>query len=485
MIPEANRADQMGVEGKAIGWGKRPSCERFTVEHVMRCPPFLLARSAGRQKRCMAMNWGKVSKAIERSVAATALALSGCAPEFEAPVPRPPAKPESTEDLARFRGEHIGRDFGENNPWVAHVRAVDLDQDGRMDIVGCEAKDDEVIWLRQLETGGFQEIVVGSDLQAPVHVEAYDMDADGDLDLLVSSMSIVFPNNDKVGALVVLENDGAQTFIPRTLLQSVERVTDARAADFDGDGDLDLAVGQFGYDQGELRWMRNDGNWSFRSEILLRLSGAVNVAVEDFDGDGSMDIAALFSQQWEEIHLFLNDGDGRFDGRPVWGSTNEDYAASGMSSVDLNLDGRPDLLFSNGDGFGPSPVPGPRPWHGVQWLENQGGGNFAYRRIGDLAGAYSPVAADFDFDGDMDVVALSSFNDWTNPESSSLVLFQNEGEGNFKSVTLAREPIQILSIDVGKFGNDEGLSIASGGFHAYWPFERMSRFMLWRQSEGP
>lgn len=427
------------------------------------------------------MNWGVRNKAIEPVLLAVALLLCSCTPEFRAPIPMPPPKPETSIDLDWFKGESIGNGLGEKNPWVAHVRAVDLDQDGRMDVIGCEAKDDEVVWLRQLETGGFREIVIGSDLQAPVHAEAYDLDADGDLDVLVSAMNIVFPNNDKVGALIVLENDGAQNFSQRVLLQNVERVTDARAADFDGDGDLDLAVGQFGYDQGEVRWMRNEGDWNYRSEVLLRLSGTINVTVDDYDGDGSQDIAAIVSQQWEEIHLFLNDGQGGFTGRPLWGSTNEDYASSGMSTADINGDGRPDLVFSNGDGFGPSPVPGPRPWHGVQWLENLGAGNFTYHRIGDLAGAYSPVAADFDCDGDMDVAALSSFNDWTNPETPSLVLFQNQGGGRFEPVTLAYEPIQVLSIDAADMGDEGSLSIVSGGFHAYWPFERMSRFMIWRQ----
>ncbi|MGK0236800.1 MAG: hypothetical protein ACI92G_000256 [Candidatus Pelagisphaera sp.] len=434
------------------------------------------------------MNFGIVNiqspSILESILVVAAFALSACAPQVGEFIAKPPPKPVSTINLSLFNGEHIGRGFGDDKPWIAHVRAIDLDQDGRMDIIGCEAKGDEVVWLRQLETGEFQEIVIGSDMHAPVHVEAYDLDADNDIDVLVSSMSIVFPNNDKIGSLIVLENDGSQNFRQRVILENVERVTDARAGDLDGDGDLDLAVGQFGYDQGEVRWMRNDGDWNYRSEILLRLSGVINVTIDDYDGDGSLDIAAIFSQQWEEIHLFLNDGKGHFSGRPIWGSTNEDYAVSGMSSADINLDGRPDLVFSNGDGFGPNPVPGPRPWHGIQWLENIGSGNFSYHRIGDLGGAYSPVAADFDRDGDIDIAALSSFNDWTNPQVRSLVLFQNEGSGRFALTTLAHDPIQMVSIDAAAFGEDEDISIVSGGFHAYWPFDRMSRFMIWRQNES-
>lgn len=414
---------------------------------------------------------------------ATLLTLVGCGPdpsEFRA---EPEESVTQQVQLDRFKSEEIGNPIGDKRPWVAHVRSVDLDQDGLLDAIGCEAKDSEVVWLRQKTNGSFEEILLSDNAQAPVHVEAYDLDADGDLDILVSCMNVVFPNNNKIGTLMVLENDGQQNFTQRFLLENVERITDARAADIDNDGDLDLVVGHFGYDQGEVRWMRNDGNWNYTSEILLRLSGTINVVIDDLNGDGSLDIAAICSQQWEEIHLFENDGQGHFDGKIIWGSNNDDYAVSGLSATDLNRDGKVDLVFTNGDGFGPNPVPGPRPWHGIQWLENKGDGYFKYHRIADLGGAYSPVAVDVDHDGDMDIFALSSFNIWSNPKARSMVLYQNDGHMNFKAITLAHTPIQLLTIDVADYDKSGEYSIVSGGFHAYEPYERMSRFMIWRPQQ--
>ncbi|MCC5024021.1 MAG: VCBS repeat-containing protein [Candidatus Synoicihabitans palmerolidicus] len=69
-------------------------------------------------------------------------------------------------------------------------------------------------------------------------------------------------------------------------------------------------------------------------------------------------MVALLSLQWEEIYFFPNDGQGGFTTRRIWGSTNEDYGSSGISMSDLNQDGRPDIIYSNGDGFGPTPPPG-------------------------------------------------------------------------------------------------------------------------------
>ncbi len=368
-------------------------------------------------------------------------------------------------------------------PWIANLKCVDLDQDGLMDVVFCEAKESKVIWLRQLPSGKFEEHVLADNLEAPVHVQpVMGFSHPGRIDLLVASMGEVFPNNDKIGSIYILENDGHEHFTKHLIIDHVARVTDVQAGDFNGDGKLDLAVAQFGYDQGEIRWMERTGPWEFKSHNLLNLSGAINVCVADFNGNGHQDIAALVSQQWEEVFLFTNDGHGNFTSKVLFGSTNEDFASSNLSVCDLNQDGRPDLLYSNGDGFGPSPVPGPRPWHGIQWLENLGGGNFRFHRVGYLAGAYSPVGVDLDGDGKMDIVAVSAFNEWDKPNATSLVWFRNDGHENFTPHVLAYSPTHLLTVDAGVFGKSGLPSLVTGAFFGNPPYDRISRILLWRHT---
>ena len=158
------------------------------------------------------------------------------------------------EKLEFYRPEPLGNSF-EDKPWVSHLDVVDLDQDGLLDIVGCEALESTVFWIRQNTDGSFEEITLATGMKGPVHVQAVDMDKDRDLDLLIASMSVIFPNNDHIGFVYVLENDGNEIFQPHAVLENVMRVSDVRAGDFNGDGEMDLAVGQFGYDQGEIRWM--------------------------------------------------------------------------------------------------------------------------------------------------------------------------------------------------------------------------------------
>jgi len=380
-----------------------------------------------------------------------------------------------------FERRPIGRSLEGSQPWISHVTIVDLDQDGFADVVLCDATMNQVSWIRQEADGSFTEKLLGDTILAPAHVTPSDVDLDGDIDLLVAKMGAILPNNDKIGSVIVLENDGQQEFTTRILLDGIARVTDIEPGDFDGDGDIDLVVGQFGYDDGKIRWMENLGGWNFESHDLLELSGTIHTPVGDLDGDGDLDIAAVVSQEWEEIYVFENDGKGMFDRHLVYGATNDDFGSSGISLVDLDLDGDLDVLYSNGDAFDYIP-PGPRPWHGVQWLENDGDLGFTYHRIGDFPGAYFANAVDGDLDGDVDVFVVSAFNDWDSPEAASLAWFENDGAMGFTRRILATEPTHLLALASADMDGDGLVDLVTGAMHVSPPYDRMSRVTLWRNT---
>ena len=391
--------------------------------------------------------------------------------------PPPPAAP--SEGRRFLEPRPIGSPLGDSQPWVTHVSVVDLDQDGLPDVIVCDATANAVSWIRQAPAGVFTETVLGDTIPAPAHVTPSDVDGDGDLDLLVAQMGVLLPNNDPIGAVVLLENDGQQRFTNRVLLDTVARVTDIEPGDFDGDGDVDLAVGQFGYDDGEIRWMENLGGWQFESHNLLTIAGTIHAPVGDLDGDGDLDIAAVVSQEWEEIYVFENDGAGGFDRHLVYGATNDDFGSSGIALVDLDGDDDLDVLYTNGDAFDYM-QPGPRPWHGVQWLENRGGLNFVYNRIGDFPGAYFATAVDGDGDGDLDVFLVSAFNDWDSPDATSMAWFENDGDLQFTLRPLATAPTHLLTLASGDLDGDGWVDFVTGGMHVYPPYDRMSRVTLWR-----
>jgi hypothetical protein len=365
-----------------------------------------------------------------------------------------------------------------SRPLVAHVTVVDLDKDGLADIVACDVLANRVVWLRQAPRGTFTEAPLGTEIRAPAHAETVDIDRDGDLDVLVASLGVMFPSNARIGSVVVLENDGRGRFTNRVLAAGIARVADVRAGDLDGDGDLDLAVAGFGYDDGETHWMENLGNWRFRSTRLLNLSGAINVEVVDLDGDGDLDIASLVSQEWEEVYAFVNDGRGRFEPKLVWGSTNDDFGSSWLTAVDLDQDGDSDFLYSNGDAFDYAPPSG-RPWHGVQWLENTGALSFTFHRLADFSGASSPQAADIDGDGDLDVVVVSAYNAWDDPSAQSLVWLENDGRMRFAMHDAASSPTHLVTVAAGDLTGDGRPDLVTGGMHISRPYDRMSRITMW------
>jgi hypothetical protein len=371
----------------------------------------------------------------------------------------------------------------EDRPMVTNLKIADLDQDGLPDVIYSECRENTVRWIRQFPRGTFTEQIIARDLPAPASVWAADVQGSGRRDVLVGCMGQIMPNNDRIGSVVMLENVDNRTFRPRTLLDKTARVTDVRTANLTGhpDGRLDLIVGQFGYAQGEIRWMKNLGAWQFESQVVNRQSGTVHTPVADFDGDGRPDFAALVSQEWEEVHLFRNPGPGGvFKDELVWGSTNEDYGSSGLEVADVNRDGRPDLIYTNGDGFDYS-VRGHRPWHGLQWLENTGGGNFRFHRVGDFPGAYAPGAADLNGDGFVDLVAVSGFADWDKPDAVSLMAWINDGHEGFTPVPLAHSPIKLVTAAVADLDGDGVPEIVTGALHAFPPFEKVSNITLWRR----
>jgi len=231
-----------------------------------------------------------------------------------------------------------GTEFG--RPLMTHLQIVELGCDGLVDIVYYEGQKNTVRWIRQSPRGVFTEQIIGEDIPAPAHVSAADVYGHGRLAILVASTGQISPNNDRIGAVVVLENLDGQHFRKRVLLDDVARVTDVRGANLSRqkNGMLELVVGQFGYAQGETRWTENKGGCQFESHTVNAPSGCIHPPVADFNGDDKLDFAALISQEWEELHWFRNLGSGQFRDTIAWGSINEDC---GITVVDLNRDGNP------------------------------------------------------------------------------------------------------------------------------------------------
>ncbi|MEO7766160.1 MAG: VCBS repeat-containing protein, partial [Ferruginibacter sp.] len=89
-----------------------------------------------------------------------------------------------------FDAKPIGRKYTDS-PQIANIATADLDRDGLLDVLVCDAKANTVSWIRQFPLGTFTESVVGSGFIAPAHVQACDFDKDGDLDIMVAVLGML------------------------------------------------------------------------------------------------------------------------------------------------------------------------------------------------------------------------------------------------------------------------------------------------------
>ena len=257
-----------------------------------------------------------------------------------------------------------------------------------------------------------------------------DLIVDGD-SVLVLESGILNPNDEPKGTLVKFEFAGADSLrSPRAVIDSLLRPVFVRQFDFDQDGVNEFLICEFGDNHGELALYKFDGS-KYRRRVIDASPGPIRFEIRDMTGDGTPDIVALFAQGDERIVLFENDGKGNFSGRqrilarfpPVYGSM---Y----FSMHDFNGDGNQDILYVNGDNFDYSRVL--KPYHGIRILENDGKNNFHERFFFPMYGAARAEVADFDKDGDLDILATSNFPDSERHPERGIMFLENTGEYRFR-----------------------------------------------------
>jgi hypothetical protein len=265
----------------------------------------------------------------------------------------------------------------------------------------------------------------------PYDVESADFDGDGDQDLAVVNWWS-FP---KLG---ILFNDGNGSYSAPELYAGKPGY-DLESADLDGDGHLDIVTANAGSSgsMNSVSVYMNEGGGTFAAPQTFQAGGKepTCLTLDDFDADGAVDIAvALHGNFSTSITVLRNTGGGfaapvaYTAGPNVGGWTVAPYA---IESGDLNGDNLPDIVVGN-DGM----------W--VSILLNTGD-SFAPAvyidlDMGPIAGAYpSLLVEDVDQDGDLDVMYSNHLTETYiyNPgfmQASAVGLLRNDGAGNFPTV---------------------------------------------------
>jgi len=249
--------------------------------------------------------------------------------------------------------------------------------------------------------------------------------------VLVLESGILDPNDQALGRLVQYDFGGADSLrFSRVLIDSLLRPVFVRQVDFDDDGRSDFLICEYGDNRGRLALYSHDGS-QYRRQIVDASPGSIRFEIREMTGDDSPDIVALFAQGDERIVLFENDGRGTFSRRPrILARFPPVYGSMHFSMHDFNGDGSMDIVYVNGDNFDHSRVL--KPYHGIRILENDGKNSFHERFFFPVYGAARAEVADFDKDGDLDILTTSNFADRERHPERGIMFLENTGRYEFR-----------------------------------------------------
>ena len=298
-----------------------------------------------------------------------------------------------------------GAGFGPAEHYVAgsfHFEQIvaDLNADARLDIALANFLGSQnVSVLLNAGDGTFGRSVnyLTFNVPNPRAIAAGDLDGDGDMDLLVGDG--ILTNK------AALLNDGLGIFDRGLPFESGGTSIQMALGDLDDDGDLDAISVGAGV------WLhRNHGDATFAPAESLLAQQAIAVAIADLGRDGDEDIAvAISTSSMHVVVVFLNSGAGTAFVQASYGI---DDLARDIAIADLDSDGSLDIATSH-----------VAPVHKVDVLLNQGDGTFTD------GGAFSPgppgsypqslALGDFDGDGRQDIITANQF---ANPPSVGLLI---------------------------------------------------------------
>jgi hypothetical protein len=377
-----------------------------------------------------------------------------------------------------------------SHPAVSNVNLVHLFDERRLDVLACEMRQGQVLALQPYAAEPAWRVLYshGPDKGFnPAHAEVVDLDGDGVKDILVANLGFFGATDAPCGSVVWLRGLGDGRFQPYTLLDGVGRVADVQAADFRGCGKLDLVVAAFGWrNTGEVIYLENQTtDWAkprFEPRVLDNRHGAIHVPVADLDGDGKPDFVALISQEHETIVAFLNEGGGKFRKETIYQAPHPAYGSSGIQLVDLNGDGKLDVLYTNGDTLDPPYLL--KPYHGVQWLENRGRFPFEHHPLTPMYGVTRAVAADFTGRGRKDILAVSLLAAEVFPQRKelqpdSIILLEQTGPGEYARHSLERGSCDYFTCAAGEVFGDGTTHLVTGSFSLSGWYEIDQGVALW------
>ena len=270
----------------------------------------------------------------------------------------------------------------------------------------------------------------------PRSVQSADMDADGDLDLVIGH----FQGRGGLHTVIVMENDGAGFFSLRYTLYPAPKsgpVVSVDVFDLDGDGDLEILTSHPVTHKADFFRNRGPGN-GFELPIECRTGiGPLEVKAGFLDGDGFPELLTV-NQASGTISIFKNRGSAAYPAESV---KVVGIRPRSLELFDIDNDGDNDIAVS----VAASPNERTEGFNGFVLFENKGNGaiddsaRVLYRianpsvptLLDTLLNPYKILAADFNNDNFLDLALACSSSAFSLPGRNRVCVFLNRQDGTF------------------------------------------------------
>jgi hypothetical protein len=301
-----------------------------------------------------------------------------------------------------------------NNTSTPYSVTPFMNVDGRVDLVTANYNFNTLTVLTNDGTGNFTSnttYTVGSE---PDSVAAADVNGDGFADLICA--------NQGDGTLMVLTNDGSGGFASNATYSAGIGPFSVVTADINNDGYEDLiCANSSGID---VLTNNGSGGFTLSSSINGGVSDYQSVATADVNKDGNLDLILAIHHIPSSLAVFTNNGSGSFQLSHYITVGN---GPASVTTADVNLDRQMDLICAN------------KTSGSVTVLTNNGSGGFVTSSnlisAGLNNGCDFVTAVDVNGDGKIDLICANAGFFPSFPNTSSLTVFTNNGSGGFAIAT--------------------------------------------------
>ena len=330
------------------------------------------------------------------------------------------------------------------------VAAGDFNNDRQLDIAAVNYDTNSVGIHLGYGNGSFEmkRILSTGNVSSPIAITVGDINNDGRLDIVVANYE-----GNNVG--VFLGHGNGDFSSQTTYFTGINSSPmSAVVGDFNNDGQLDIAVANYGANSIGIFLGLTDGTSRFQTMYSIdNYDRPVSIAVADFNNDDLLDIAVA-SSGTNSIDILLGYGNGTFQSQNTLSIGLFSDPAS-LATGDFNNDNNTDIAVGNAQS---------KEEH-VLILLGDGSGKFLdYGKYITEANSMlcSVVVGNFNNDNRLDIAIA-------NNGTRSVGLFFGNGDGTFSSQTKypTTENSNPISIAVGDFNNDNLTDLAVANFGTY------------------